>query len=89
MHIKGGVDMTEFGRWLGKENGKELLRAVFSDCSKEQARAAVTTYCMIFGIQVDTKEWDDLMDWIWIYYDSWFEENDFEGFEMYMSELLV
>lgn len=81
--------MTEFGKWLGAENGKELLRAVFSDCSKEQARAAVTTYCMIFGIQVDTKEWDDLMDWIWIYYDSWFEENDFEGFEMYMSELLV
>ena len=79
--------MTEFGRWLGKENGKELLRAVFADCTKEQARAALTTYCIIFDIEVDTVEWDDLIRWMEKNWNSWFEDKD--DFDLYMSALLV
>lgn len=79
--------MTEFGKWLGAENGKEMLCAVFDNCTKEQARAAVTTYCCIFGIEVDTKQWDDLMWWIYDCYNSWF--NDFDEMDMFMCENLV
>lgn len=79
--------MTEFGRWLGAENGKLMLIAVFNNCTKEQARAAVTTYCCIFGIEVDTKQWDDLMRWIYDFYNSWF--NDFDEMDMFMCENLV
>lgn len=69
--------MTGFGRWLGEENGKEMLRAVFTDnCTKEQARAAVTTYCIIFDVNVDQRPWDELMRWIWDFYNSWFDGFD-------------
>lgn len=79
--------MTSFGKWLGAENGKQMLSAVFDYCTKEQARAAVTTYCCIFGIEVDTKQWDELMCWIWDCYNSWF--NDFDEMDMFMCENLV
>lgn len=79
--------MTEFGRWLGTENGKSMLSTILKDCTKEQARAAVTTYCIIYDINVDQRPWDELMRWIWDYYNSWFEE--FDEMDMYMSELLV
>ena len=79
--------MTNFGKWLGAENGKEMLSAVFDYCTKEQARAAVTTYCCIFDIEVDTKQWDDLMRWIYDFYNSWF--NDFDEMDMFMCENLV
>ena len=79
--------MTSFGKWLGEENGKQMLSAVFDYCTKEQARAAVTTYCCIFGIEVDTKQWDDLMRWIYDCYNSWF--NDFDEMDMFMCENLV
>lgn len=79
--------MTSFGKWLGAYNGKEMLSAVFDNCTKEQARAAVTTYCCIFGIEVDTKQWDDLMWWIYDCYNSWF--NDFDEMDMFMCENLV
>lgn len=79
--------MTEFGRWLGTENGKSMLHEILKYCTKEQARAAVTTYCILFRIEVDTLQWDELMTWIWEYYNSWFDE--FDEMDMYMSELLV
>ena len=73
---KGGNRMTNFGGWLGKENGKQMLSDVFADCTVNQAKAAITTYCVIFGIEVDTKEWDELMDWVWEYYNSWFDSKE-------------
>ena len=79
--------MTDFGKWLGKENGKTMLSTVFENCTKEQARAAVTTYCIIFGIQVDTMEWDELMRWILDYYNSWFD--GFYELDGFMCENLV
>ena len=80
--------MTNLGKWLGEENGKSMLSAVFTnDSSKEQARAAVTTYCIIFGIEVDTAQWDNLMRWIYEFYNSWFD--DFEDMDNFMCELLV
>ena len=79
--------MTEFGRWLGTENGISMLNEILKNCTKEQARAAVTTYCIIYDINVDQRPWDELMRWIWKYYNSWFEE--FDEMDMYMSELLV
>lgn len=79
--------MTEFGRWLGTENGISMLNEILKNCTKEQARAAVTTYCILFGIEVDTLQWDNLMTWIWECYNSWFEE--FDEMDMYMCELLV
>lgn len=68
--------MTSFGTFLGKENGKTMLTEVFKDCTVEQARSAVTTYCMIFGIEVDSKEWDELIRWIDENYNSWFNSRD-------------
>ena len=68
--------MTGFGKFLGKENGKIMLTEVFKDSTLEQVRAAVTTYCVIFGIEVDSKEWDELIRWIDEYYNSWFDSRD-------------
>ena len=81
--------MTEFGRWLGKSNGETMLASVFKQwsCTAEQARAAVTTYCMLFGIEVDTREWDDLMRWINDNYNSWFD--GIEELDNFMCGLLI
>ena len=80
--------MTSFGKWLGKENGKTMLAEIFTDnCTKEQARAAVTTYCIIFGIIVDLKDWDELIRWIWNNYNVWFDTID--EMDMFMCENLV
>lgn len=68
--------MTDFGKFLGKENGKTMLTEVLKDCTVEQARSAVTTYCMIFGIEVDSKEWDELIRWIDENYNNWFDSRD-------------
>ena len=76
-----------FGEWLGSENGKEMLTEIFTNCTKEQARAAVTTYCCIFKTEVDTSQWDNLMQWIYDYYNSWFESYD--EMDSYMAALLV
>lgn len=81
--------MTNFGNWLGKENGKTMLSEILADytISEEQARATVTTYCILFEIQVDTKEWDDLMWWIYDNYNSWFDT--FDELDGFMCALLV
>ena len=81
--------MTRFGEWLGKENGKEMLASVFTDysCTEEQARAAITTYCVLFDINVDTSEWDELMKYMYEYYNLWFDT--FEEFDGFMCGLLI
>lgn len=80
--------ITDFGKWLGEENGKQMVREIFStDCTKEQARAAVTTYCLIFDIEVDTAKWDALIQELYEHYDCWFDS--LEDIDEYMSELLV
>ncbi len=79
--------MTEFGKWLGKSNGETMLSNILMNCTKNQARAAVTTYCILFDVNVDIKEWDDLMRWIWGCYNSWFDT--FDEMDMFMCADLV
>ena len=80
--------MTEFGKWLGIANGQEMLFDILKEnINKEQARAAVTTYCIMFGVQVDTFAWDDLINKIYDHYNSWFDDKD--EMDMYMCELIV
>lgn len=78
--------LTEFGKWLGKHNGKTMLINGLRFSTKEQSRAVITTYCILFGIKTGTKEWDKLMDWMFDGYNSWF--NDKEELSNYMGELL-
>lgn len=80
--------MTEFGKWLGKSNGKDMI----ADCLKEditydQAACVVTTYCILFSINVDTKEWDDLMAYIWEYYNCWFAT--YEDMDRELAKFLI
>ena len=80
--------MTEVGKWLGKENGKGLIREVArTGATKEQFRAAITTYCILFGVEVDTFEWDELILRLYTDWNIWFENLD--DFDNYMAELLV
>lgn len=80
--------MNEFGKWLGKSNGDAMLASVLvEDITEEQARAAITNYCIIFGITVDTNEWDELIDRTYNYYNCWFDTKD--EFDNYMAALLV
>lgn len=74
--------------WLGESNGQSILYEILmSDVTKEQARAAVTTYCILFDIIVDTNRWDNLIQVIWDYYNSWFDSK--EELDNYMCGLLV
>lgn len=78
----------KFGEWLGENNGKSgLFEILNSDVTKEQARAAVTTYCVLFDIEVDTRRWDELMREIYEFYNSWFD--DFDEMDGFMCGLLV
>ena len=78
-----------FADFLGEYNGKEMIRAILLDNSvtKEQARAAVTTYCVLFDVEVDTRPWDDLMAEIFAYYNCFF--STYQEMDDYMCELLV
>jgi len=79
---------TSSARWLGKHNCDAILGDILSsDVTKEQARAAVTTYCILLGIEVDTADWDYLIRDLFFTYNSWFD--DVEEMDIYMSELLV
>lgn len=80
--------MTSFGRWLGEHNGESMLASAFGeDLTKEQARCVVTTYCILFDIEVDTRGWDDLMKYIYVHYNSWFDS--YSVMDDYMCEFLV
>lgn len=80
--------MTPFGKWFGKSNGRNMLADVFNtNPTKKQAKAAVTTYCILFDIEVDTREWDELIDWIDDCYNCWFNSRD--ELDMFMCEDLV
>lgn len=79
---------TPFGNWLGESNGINILSDIFNtNCTKKQARAAVTTYCILFGIEVDTREWDELISWIDGCYNYWFNSTD--ELDEFMCEDLV
>ena len=80
--------MTEFGKWLGNSNGLSMVCDVLSqDVTQEQARAAVTTYCILFGVEVDSARWDYLMNHIWTCFNCWF--NDFDEMVNFMCKDLV
>jgi len=78
-----------FADWLGKENGKTMMAEIFGDggSSPEQARASLTTYCYLFNVEVDTREWDELIRWLYDCYNSWFDTID--EFDNFMAEDLV
>lgn len=83
------IEMTSFGEWLGESNGKTMLADIGKqhNITKEQFRAAITTYCILFDVNVDTSRWDELMHEMFHGYNSWF--NNFAEFDMYMCKLLV
>lgn len=64
-----------------------LINILSKGISNEQARAAVTTYCIFNDIEVDTKLWDDLMAEIWNGVPDWF--NTFEELDNFMCGLLI
>ncbi len=79
---------TSFGNWLSESNGRDMLSDIFNTgCTKKQARAAITTYCILFGIEVDTREWDELISWIDDCYNCWFNSKD--DLDEFMCEDLV
>ena len=78
---------NDFAKWLGKHNLDTMLAELLKDATKEQARAAVTVYCMMADIEVDTMDWDYLIRDIFFTYNSWFD--DMEEMSSYMAELLV
>lgn len=74
--------------WLGKSNGEIILFDLLKqDITKEQARACVTTFCILFNIEVDTNEWDELIFDIYKHYNNWFDTK--EDLDLYMCKLLV
>ena len=79
--------MKNFVKWLGKHNADIMLANLLTDATKEQARCAVTVYCMLLDIEVDTIEWDYLIRDLFFTYNSWFD--DMEEMDKYMSEYLV
>lgn len=68
---------------------EEAMIKILSDynTTRQQARAAVTTYCIIAKIEVDTAEWDKLIGRIYEHYNSWFES--IEGMDAYFAQDLV
>lgn len=69
--------MKEFGKWLGRANGEVMVAdCLKEDCTAEQMKAVVTTYCMIFGVEQESAEWNALLHKIYDYYNSWFESFD-------------
>ena len=56
--------MTHFGKWLGKNNGKQMLYEVAKygmGCAPKYMASAITTYCILFGVEEDTEEWYELL----------------------------
>ncbi len=75
-----------FGKWLGKSNGMAMLADIFQNgCTKSQAKAAVTTYCLLFDVKPDTDEWNDLMKWIYDHYNCWSDFQTVDDIGDYMS----
>lgn len=79
--------MKQFAKYLGKNNADTMLAELLENATKEQARAAVTVYCMLLDIEVDTIDWDYLIRDLFFTYNSWFD--DMEEMDDYMAELLV
>ena len=66
--------MKEFGKWLGRANVEVMVaECLKEDCSVEQMKAVVMTYCMIFGIEPHSDDWEALLRKIYDYYNCWFE----------------
>ncbi len=75
---------TEFGRWLGRSNGDVMVAdCLKGDCTAEQMKAVATTYCIIFGIEVNSEEWEDLLRRVYDYYNCWFDT--FEALKDYCT----
>lgn len=53
---------------------------------REQLRALFTSYCLIYGVDADTKECDDIL---YIIREALEFQADVEEFEQYIIELIV
>lgn len=53
---------------------------------REQLRALFTSYCLVYGVDADTKECDDIL---FIIREALEFQADVEEFERYMIELIV
>ena len=89
--------MTEFARWLGEHNAETMLFDLLRDVgTKEQARAVWTTYCLLLGLEPDTKPYDEMLHRFWATYwcfnldRSEYDEghDDYDVFDLFMGELL-
>lgn len=79
--------MNDFARWLGSSNGKTMIYEVGKDCTLDQFRTVVTTYCILFDVEVDTKAWDDLMRELFNNLNCWV--SNYEEFDTEMGKWLV
>lgn len=70
--------MIRFAEWLGESNGKDMLCELLAqyETTQDQAVACVTTYCLMFDIKVDTKKWDELIDYLYKHYNSWYDTKE-------------
>ena len=80
--------MTDFAKWLGKNNTDSMLANLFTeDLTKEQFRAIWTTYCIMLGLEVDTSVYDNKLLEVYNYYWN-FSVKDYEEYDLFMGELL-
>ncbi len=77
--------MTGFVEKLGTTMILSVANRKYS--TKEQIRAAVTTYCILFDVKVESKEWDDLIIYIYHHYNRWFDS--YKSLNDYMSDDLL
>ena len=69
--------MKEFGKWLGRANGEVMVAdCLKDDCTAEQMKAVVTTYCIIFDVTPGSAAWNELLHMIYENYNSWFDSFD-------------
>jgi hypothetical protein len=89
--------MTEFARWLGEHNADTMLSDLLREARTEkQARAVWTTYCLLMGLEPDTKPYDNMLLTVWNEYWSfgvnkrglYRELSDYDVFDLFMGELL-
>ena len=80
--------MTNFGKWLGKNNADSMLaELLMENLTMKQFRAIRTTYCIMLDLEPDTSEYDNKL--LEIYNDYWcFGVDDYEEYDLFMGELL-
>ena len=74
-----------FADYIGYDNGKSMVFELLSkDITKEQAKDIITTFCILFDVEPDTRSWDDLLRDVFDYYNSWFD--DFDEMDLFLGQ---